>query len=271
MNENVINVPLNELYNFPNHPFIVEDDEKMDNLVTSIKSQGVIIPGIVRKRKEGGYEIISGHRRKRACERAGLETMPVVVNNVNDDEATVIMVDSNIQREELRPSERAYAYSMKFTARKHQGVKGGNTLEEIAEIFGDSVKTVQRYINLASLSKNLLGYVDTKTITVKAGDELSYTKPNEQLWIEEIMNGYKVKVAEKKAKSIKKLSQEGKLTKELVLKILTEEKKSSNYIKIEKDLIDSYFSPSSSDEDKKETILNLLDNWAKNNRMGMCG
>ncbi len=266
----VIDMPLENLHSFKNHPFITQDDELMDNLVNSIKVSGVLVPAIIRPRKEGGYEILSGHRRKRACERAGLKTMPVVIEEYDDDEATVIMVDSNIQREDLLPSERAYAYRLKYLARKHQGIKGGNTLEEIAEVFGDSVKTVQRYINIATLTKNLVNYVDLKKITIKAGHELSYIKPNEQVWVEEIMNGYKVRIAEKKAITLKRLSKDGKLTKELIIKILTEESKAPNYIKIEKDLIDSYFTPNQSDEDKKETIINLLDSWAKNN-MAKCG
>lgn len=265
----IIEMPLDNLYGFKNHPYVVQDDETMDNLVNSVKVSGVLVPAIVRPRKEGGFEILSGHRRKRACERAGLTAMPVVIEEYDDDEATVIMVDSNIQREDLLPSERAYAYKMKFDARKHQGLKGGNTLEEIANVFGDSVKTVQRYINIATLTKNLVSYVDEKKITIKGGDELSHIKPEEQLMLEEIMRGYKVKIAEKKAKAIKKLSKENKLTKEAMIKILTEENKKLNYIKLEKDLIDSYFSPNLSDEDKKETILNILDSWAKNNLM-MC-
>ena len=177
----VINeIPLEELYEFKDHPFRVLDDEKMAETVESIKTYGVLMPGIVRKRSEGGYEIISGHRRKHACELAGLKTMPVIIREYTDDEAVVAMVDSNIQREEILPSEKAHAYSMKYEVWKHQGREGGHTLDEIGEVAGESGKTVQRYIWLSNLSDNLLGLVDDKTITIRVGIEISFLTKIEQ-------------------------------------------------------------------------------------------
>ena len=200
----VINeIPLEDLYEFKNHPFRVLDDEKMAETVESIKAYGVLMPGIVRTRAEGGYEIISGHRRKHACELAGLKTMPVIIREYTDDEAVVAMVDSNIQREEILPSEKAHAYSMKYEAWKHQGREGGHTLDEIGEAAGESGKTVQRYIWLSNLSENLLELVDDKTITIRVGIEISFLTQKEQGWVEELIEEENVRISDEQAKKIK--------------------------------------------------------------------
>lgn len=169
----IVNIPLNELYEFKDHPFRVLDDEKMEETVESIKEHGVLMPGIARPRKEGGYEIISGHRRRRASELAGKTEMPFIIKDYSDDEATVIMVDSNIQREDILISEKAKAYHMKYMAMKHQGTAGGISLDVMSEQTGESQKTVQRYIYLARLTDELLGLVDAKKLGVKQGVEIS--------------------------------------------------------------------------------------------------
>lgn len=168
----IINVPLNELHTFKNHPFKVLDDEKMEETVESVKSYGVLVPGIARPRQGGGYEIISGHRRRRASEIAGKTEMPFMVRDYSDDEATIIMVDSNIQREDISISEKAKAYSMKYEAMKHQGAAGGISLEKMSEESGESRKTIQRYICLARLSDELLELVDNKKLGVMQGLEI---------------------------------------------------------------------------------------------------
>ena len=175
----ITEVPLKDLYSFKDHPFKVLDDAKMDETVESIKQNGVLNPGVVRPRPEGGYEIIAGHRRKRACELAGLETMPVVIRNYTDDEAVVAMVDTNLQREEILPSEKAHAYRMKYDIMKHQGSEGGSSFDNIGEAAGESGKTVQRYISLSNLSDVLLGYVDEKKLPIVSGVNLSFLNEKE--------------------------------------------------------------------------------------------
>ena len=182
--EKIIIVPLNDLYDFKDHPFRVVDDEKMEETTESIKKYGVLVPGIARPRVGGGYEIIAGHRRKRGSERAGKSEMPVIVRNYTDDEATIIMVDSNIQREDILPSEKAKAYFMKYEAMKHQGSKsGGLTLDEIGEKAGESGKTVQRYIWLSRLSDELLELVDNKKIGFMQGVDISFLTEEQQQWV----------------------------------------------------------------------------------------
>ena len=186
--DQVQEIPLSELYEFRGHPFKVLDDEKMQETVESIKNYGVLMPGIARPRAEGGYEIIAGHRRKHGCELAGLSTMPMFIRDYNDDEATVIMVDTNIQREDILPSEKAKAYSMKYEAMKHQGKKGnGSSLDEVGEAAGESGKTVQRYIWLARLSDELLDMVDKKKIGLVQGVDISFLTEQAQEWVQVIM------------------------------------------------------------------------------------
>lgn len=186
--EKVIHVPLVELHTFKDHPFQVREDKKMEETTESIREYGVLVPGIARPRAGGGYEIIAGHRRKRGSELAGKTEMPVIVRNYTDDEATIIMVDSNIQREDILPSEKARAYKMKYEALKHQGKKGGgNTLDEVGEAAGESGKTVQRYIWLSRLSDALLEMVDNKKIGMMQGIDLSFLDRQAQEWVKTVL------------------------------------------------------------------------------------
>ena len=182
--EAVTSVPLSQLHPFAGHPFRVADDAKMQETVESVKQYGVLVPGIVRPYPDGEYEIISGHRRRRACELAGIEEMPVIIRDLDDDAATVIMVDANIQREDILPSEKAKAYKMKYEAMKHQGSKREKfTADAVGEAAGESGRTVQRYIRLAELVPELLEYVDRKKISLVIGEMLSYLRAEEQGWL----------------------------------------------------------------------------------------
>jgi ParB family chromosome partitioning protein len=259
----VTEVPLSDLHTFKDHPFRVLDDEKMEETVESIKERGVLMPGIVRPRIGGGYEIIAGHRRKRACELAGLKTMPVVIRKYTDEEAVVAMVDTNLQREEILPSEKARAYRMKYDAMKHQGSGGGNTLDEIGDSAGDSGKTVQRYICLSNLTDTLLGYVDTKKLPIVSGVQLSYLKEKEQVWIEDIISETEIVVSSSQAEKIKGYSQSGKLTKALLKEILTDEKPKPRKFVMKDDKISKFFSDDVTDEEIEETIIRLLEEWRK--------
>ena len=259
----VTEVPLSDLHTFKDHPFRVLDDEKMEETVESIKERGVLMPGIVRPRIGGGYEIIAGHRRKRACELAGLKTMPVVIRKYTDEEAVVAMVDTNLQREEILPSEKARAYRMKYDAMKHQGSGGGNTLDEIGDSAGDSGKTVQRYICLSNLTDTLLGYVDTKKLPIVSGVQLSYLKEKEQVWIEDIISETEIVVSSSQAEKIKGYSQSGELTKALLKEILTDEKPKPRKFVMKDDKISKFFSDEVTDEEIEETIIRLLEEWRK--------
>ena len=259
----VTEVPLSDLHTFKDHPFRVLDDEKMEETVESIKERGVLMPGIVRPRIGGGYEIIAGHRRKRACELAGLKTMPVVIRKYTDEEAVVAMVDTNLQREEILPSEKARAYRMKYDAMKHQGSGGGNTLDEIGDSAGDSGKTVQRYICLSNLTDTLLGYVDTKKLPIVSGVQLSYLKEREQVWIEDIISETEIVVSSSQAEKIKGYSQSGELTKALLKEILTDEKPKPRKFVMKDDKISKFFSDDVTDEEIEETIIRLLEEWRK--------
>ena len=186
--EQIINVPLADLHEFKDHPFKVLDDEKMEETTESIRLYGVLVPGIARPRAGGGYELIAGHRRKHGSERAGKTEMPIIVRNYSDDEATIIMVDSNIQREDILPSEKAKAYKMKYEAMKHQGKKSGkNTLDEVGEAAGENAKKVQRYIWLSRLSDKLLEMVDAKKLGFSQGVDISFLSEEAQQWVEVII------------------------------------------------------------------------------------
>ena len=257
----ITEVPLSELHTFRDHPFQVLDDEKMDETVESIKQYGVLMPGIVRPRDDGGYEIIAGHRRKRACELAGLETMPVVIKDMTDDEAVVAMVDSNIQREDILPSEKAHAYRMKFDVMKHQGSAGGNTLEEIGEAAGECGRTVQRYIALSYLSDTLLRYVDTKKLPIRSGVELSYLTDSEQKWIEIFISEFKVVISPGKAAKIKMYSVNKELTEALLREILISDDPKPVKVVLKADILSEYFPDEMPAETIEELIIRLLDEW----------
>ena len=257
----VTEVPLADLHAFKGHPFRVLDDAKMDETVESIKKYGVLMPGIVRPRAEGGYEIIAGHRRKRACELAGLETMPVLIKNYTDDEATVTMVDTNIQREDILPSEKARAYRMKFEAMKHQGSGGGSTFESIGEAAGESGKTVQRYVWLSRLSETLLGLVDEKKLPVRSGVELSYLTAKEQHLVEGVIHATGAVISPPQAEKIRGYSKSGELTKALLTEMLTEEKPKPRKVTIKGERLSKYFPEDMSAEEIEDKIIRILEEW----------
>ncbi len=262
----VINeIPLNDLHDFKDHPFRVLEDEKMQETVESIKKYGVLVPGIVRIRPEGGYEIISGHRRKHACELAEMKTMPVIIREYTDDEAVVAMVDSNIQREEILPSEKAHAYSMKYEAWKHQGRVGGNTLDEIGEVAGECGKTVQRYIYISSLTDTLLDYIDEKRISIKAGVQISFLNNMEQAWVADVIKSERVKISEEQAARIKEYSENHELTEALLREILVVKKSSERKFVMKDEDISRYFPKGTSVEEVQRTVYMLLDEWFKEN------
>ncbi len=232
----IVEIPLEQLHPFKNHPFRVVDDEHMQKTAESIRDYGVLVPGLVRPRPEGDYEIISGHRRKRASEIAGKTTMPVIIRDLDDDEAIIHMVDSNLQRENILPSERAAAYQMKYDALKHQGKrtdltsgqvvqKLGTSLEQIAEGAGENYKQIQRVMRLNHLVKPLLDQVDSKDVAFTPAVELSYLQPDEQAILVEAMASEQSTPSLSQAQRMKRLSQEGKLTRESIVNILSEVKK----------------------------------------------
>lgn len=260
--EQIINAPLEELYEFKDHPFRVVDDEKMEETTESIRQYGVLVPGIARPRASGGYELIAGHRRKHGSERAGKTEMPIIVRNYSDDEATIIMVDSNIQREDILPSEKAKAYKMKYEAMKHQGKKSGkNTLDEVGEAAGENAKKVQRYIWLARLSDKLLELVDTKKLGFSQGVDISFLSQEAQQWTEVIMEEQCCNVSTVQSRKLKEYGKSGELTLAMVKLILSEEKAKERKITIKSDKISEYFSDSYSSEEIENIIISLLDKW----------
>ncbi len=260
--EQIINAPLAELHDFKNHPFRVVDDEKMEETTESIRQYGVLVPGIARPRTGGGYELIAGHRRKHGSQRAGKSEMPVIVRNYSDDEATIIMVDSNIQREDILPSEKAKAYQMKYEAMKHQGKKSGkNTLDEVGEAAGENAKKVQRYIWLARLSDELLDMVDTKKLGFSQGVDISFLSEEAQQWVEVIIEEQRCSVSTVQSGKLKEYGKSGELTLAMVRLILTEEKPKVRKFTMKSDKIGRYFSDSYSNEEIEDIILSLLDKW----------
>lgn len=255
-------VPLTELHTFKDHPFRVVDDQKMEETTESICKYGVLVPAIARPRVGGGYELIAGHRRKRGSERAGKTEMPVIIRNYTDDEAIIIMVDSNIQREDILPSEKAKAYSMKYEAMKHQGKKaGGSTLDAIGEQAGESGKTVQRYIWLARLSDELLEMVDTKKIGFVQGVDISYLTSEAQDWVLEILSNQKVSISTTQSGKLKEYAKSGELTSAMVHLILSEKKLKERKVTIKADKIRQYFPEEYSSEDIETVIYELLEEW----------
>ena len=265
--EQIIHAKLEELHTFKGHPFRVLDDEKMEETTESIGKYGVLVPGIVRPRAGGGYEIIAGHRRKRGSERAGLDTMPVIVRNYTDDEATIIMVDSNIQREDILPSEKAKAYAMKYEAMKHQGSKGGSTLDEVGEAAGESGKTVQRYVWLARLSDELLGMVDAKKIGIAQGVDISFLSEKQQQYVTVILQETGASVSNAQAAKLKEYGKSGELTLAMVRMILEEEKPKERKVTIKGDKIGRFFPEEYSNDDIEDIIIRLLEEWNAMNGM----
>ena len=262
--EQIINAPLADLYEFKDHPFKVLDDEKMEETTESIRLYGVLVPGIARPRAGGGYELIAGHRRKHGSERAGKTEMPIIVRDYSDDEATIIMVDSNIQREDILPSEKAKAYKMKYEAMKHQGKKSGkNTLDEVGEAAGENAKKVQRYIWLARLSEELLEMVDTKRLGFSQGVDISFLTEEAQQWVEVIIEEQGCNVSTAQSGKLKEYGKSGELTLAMVRLILTEEKPKERKFTMKSDKIGEYFSDSYSNEEIENIIISLLDKWKK--------
>lgn len=275
--ERVQEIPLSELHPFKNHPFRVVDDEAMQRTVESVAQFGVLAPALARPRPEGGYELVAGHRRMRASELAGLETMPVIVRQMDDDTATIAMVDSNLQRETLLPSERAFAYKMKMEAMKHQGERtdltsgqlgrksdGKESREIIAEQTGESARQVQRFINLTNLIPELLDMVDRKEIAFNPAVELSFLKKEEQQGFLESMDYGQSTPSLSQAQRIKKLSQAGMCTQDAMNTIMNEEKKSElDTVTLKNDVLRKYFPRSYTPKQMQDTIIRLLEQWQK--------
>lgn len=271
--EKVMEIPLTELFPFKDHPFKVIDNEAMFDTAESVKQYGVLVPAIARPRDEGGYELVAGHRRHRASELAGLETMPVIVRNLDDDAATIIMVDSNLQRETLLPSERAFAFKMKLEAIKRQGARTDLTstqvaqklsVEKVGESAGVSKDQVRRYIRLTELTPELLSMVDEKKIAFNPAVELSYLKKEEQTDLLEAMDMEQATPSLSQAQRLKKFSAEGKCTLEVMCAIMSEEKKGElDKVTLTGDKLRKYFPKSYTPQKMEETILKLLEGWQK--------
>ena len=266
-------IPLAELHEFRNHPFKILDDDKMAEMVDSIRQYGVLVPGIVRERAEGGYEIVAGHRRKHASELAGKETMPVIVQELDDDEATIIMVDSNIQREELLPSEKAWAYKLKLDAMKRQAGRPrkenlsqvgthSRSDQELANQVGISRNQVQRYIRLTELLPELMDMVDAKKLALNPAYELSFLTKEEQAILLEVIRGEDFSISLLQAGQLKKLSQENSLTEETVLDLLCEKKAAPIKITLQEKKIRKYFPPAYTQQQVEDVIFELLEQWS---------
>ena len=275
--EKIQEIPLSELHPFKNHPFKVKDDEAMMETADSIKQYGVLVPAIARPDPEGGYELVAGHRRHRASELAEKETMPVIVRDLDDDAATIIMVDSNLQRESLLPSERAFAYKMKLEAMKHQGdrvdltcsqvgnkLEGKKSSEILAEQVGQSKNQIFRYIRLTELIPELIDMVDEKKIALNPAYELSFLKKEEQVDLLDAMDSEQATPSLSQAQRLKKYSQEGHLTLDMMRVIMGEEKKSDlDRVTFTSDTLRKYFPKSYTPQRMQETIIKLLEAWQK--------
>lgn len=283
--EVIVHVPLSKLHDFPNHPFKVRDDEAMQETAESIRQYGVLVPAIVRPREDGGYEIIAGHRRRHGSELAGLSAMPCIVRQMDDDTATILMVDSNIQRENILPSERAQAYKMKLeairrkagrpakTEETEKGVNcdqvghnfdGKRSVEIIADEAGESKSQIQRYIRLTELSPELQQMVDEKKIGMTPAVEISYLKPEEQQMLLTAIDSEQATPSLSQAQRMKKLSREGKLNDDSMLDIMMEQKKPEGYnVVLSADKLRKYFPRSYTPQRMEETILKLLDAWLR--------
>ena len=272
--EQVQQIPIGELFPFKNHPFKVLDDESMQRTVESVEQYGVLSPLIARPRPEGGYEIISGHRRQHAAQLAGLDNLPVIVRNMDDDAAVLLMVDSNLQRENILPSERAFAYKMKLEALKNQGARSDLTsdqvgqklwsVEQVASDAGESKTQIQRFIRLTNLIPELLDMVDEKKISFNPAVELSYLDESQQRNFLEAMDGTQNAPSVSQAQQLKKMAQCGEFTYETAFDILGQEKKSEqDTVTIKNDILRKYFPRSYTPRQMEEKIIQLLDAWQK--------
>ena len=271
--ESISNIELAKLKPFRDHPFSIRDDDAMQQTVESVRAYGVLVPAIARPLEDGSYELISGHRRKHACELAGLSTMPVIIRDIDRDAATIIMVDSNLQRENILPSERAKAYKMKLDAIKRQGARHDLTstqvaqklsVEIVAEEAGTSKDHVRRYIRLNELQPELQKMVDDGKIGMTPAVELSYLKPHEQRLLIETIDSEQATPSLSQAQRMKRLSQEGRLTDDSMLGIMMEQKKPENWnLSLPMDKIKKYFPRSYTPQRMEETIIKLLESWMK--------
>ena len=273
--EQVQQIPIGELFPFKDHPFKVLDDESMQRTVESVEQYGVLSPLIARPRPEGGYEIISGHRRQHAAQLAGLDALPVIVRNMDDDAAVLLMVDSNLQRENILPSERAFAYKMKLEAIKNQGARSDLTsgqivqksklsIERVAEDAGEGYKTVQRFIRLTNLVPELLDMVDEKKIAFNPAVELSYLDEAQQRDFVEAMNDTQNAPSLSQAQRLKKLAQEGHFSYDVAFAVMGEEKKDElDKVVIKNDTLRKYFPRSYTPKQMEDTIIKLLDQWQR--------
>ena len=278
--EQIVELPLKQLHPFKNHPFRVRDDDAMACTVESVKEYGVLTPGIARPLSKGGYEIVAGHRRKHACELAGLATMPFIVREMDDDTATILMCDSNLQRENILPSERAFAYKMKLEAIKRQGArtdltsgqvvqKSKTSVEIVADQAGENYKQVQRYIRLTELTPEFLSLVDDRKIAFNPAVEMSYLKPEEQSQLLSVMAAQEATPSLSQAQRLKRYSQEGKLSEDVMDAIMSEEKKEVDRITLTSDKLKQYFPKSFTPRQMEETIFKLLEQWQQKRERDM--
>ncbi len=276
--EKVLDIPLSEISDFPNHPFKVKADEAMLEMADSVKQYGVLVPGLVRPRADGGYEMVAGHRRKKASELAGKENMPCIVRELDNDQATIIMVDSNLQRESISPSEKAFAYKMKLEAMKRQAGRpskenvcqvgtnliGTRSDVQLANSTDESARQIQRYIRLTELISPMLEMVDEKQIAFNPAVELSYLAENEQQSLFDTMQSEDCTPSLAQAQRMKKLSQDGRLNVDVIFSILTEEKPNQKEkFNIQRERIDRFFPKSFSEKQKEDLIVQLLEGWYK--------
>ena len=260
----IVNVTLSELHTFKNHPFHVNDDKEMEELAESIREHGVLIPGIVRPRAEGGYELIAGHRRKHGSELAGKTEMPVIIRDYSDDEATIMMVDSNIQRESILPSEKAKAYTLKYEVLKHQGKKSGkSTLDQVGEAAGENSKKVQRYIWLSRLSDQLLQMVDEKRLGLSQGVDLSFLSKKSQQIVADAIEKSKCTVSMGQSAKLKEYEKKNERTSTVVRLILEEKNVHKRKVTLKMDKLSQYFDDRYSSEEMEKIILHLLEEWKK--------
>ena len=271
--EKIREIPLDQLVPFKDHPFKVIDDESMMDTVQSIREHGILLPLIARPMPDGKYEIVSGHRRSHAGKLAGLETVPVIVRELDDDAAVILMVDSNLQRENILPSERAFAFKMKLEAMKHQGKRGDLTCGQVghkligtkardvlAEQVNESARNVQRYIRLTELLPELLDLVDERKLAFNSAVEVSYLNPEEQGWLAETIDSEQSAPSLSQAQRLKRFSQDGKLTEDMVLAIMSEQKKpETERVVLQSRQISQYFSPSATPKEMETSILSMLD------------
>ena len=273
-------MPLSDLHPFEGHPFKVLDDELMEQTVESIKQIGVVSPLIVRPDPEGGFEILSGHRRLHAAQLAGLETVPVIVNEMDDDAAIIFMVDSNLQRENILPSERAFSYKMKLEAMKHQGQRGDLTSDQVgqkswavnqlADDANESQRQIQRFIRLTNLIPEILDMVDEKKIAFNPAVELSYLKPSEQKEFLEAMDYAQASPSLSQAQRLKKLSQEGDCTLDAMCEVMNEIKKDElDHVTIKNEVLRKYFPKSYTPKQMQDTIIRLLEKWQRSKQRDM--